>query len=249
MIKASKQAYEAGRQFSNAVQEDVLPKVVAAEKKLAPKINALEHRILGDGVANVIDKSVDLTWRTGNAAFKVVRKNTPAAIEATKKTAWTAYKTGRFVLNTGIRTYKFAETNIPKAYRTTKDVVLAVDRTGGEIANAIDSQAPKVRAAIKKEVPKIREMGTSTYKALGPVATQLAESGRAVSTDIVNLVEKSGNKEEIQAVVATGLAVTAVASAASSDNFLVNNYGRSGSGFSETGGGFFALGGRNGGRF
>jgi hypothetical protein len=247
VIKASKQVYETGRQFAHAVQEDVLPKVMAAEKKLAPKINALEHRILGDGVANVIDKSVDLTWRTGNAAVTVVRKNTPAAIEATKNTAWGVYKTGRFVVKSGTQAYKFVETYVPKAYKTTKDVVIAMDRTGGEIAYVIDAKAPQVTAAIKKEIPKIREMGSQTYKAIDPVARQLAESGKAIGTDIVNLVEKSGNKEEIQALGTVGLATAAVVSAASSDNFLVSTYGPSGNGFSESGGGFSALLGRNGG--
>ncbi|KAG7338282.1 hypothetical protein IV203_024032 [Nitzschia inconspicua] len=243
VIQAGRQVYEIGKQFANAVQEDVLPKVMEAEKKLAPKVKALEHRLLGNEIADSIDKTVDSTLRTGRVVAKAVNKNAPSAFSAAKKTIDTLVKTGKAVVIGGRQVYDFAEEYVPKAYRTTKNVVLAIDRTGGQIAYAVDAQAPKVAAAIKKEIPRIRETGGRMQRAIEPAAAQLAESGKAITADVVTLVENIEDKERVGSIAAVGIAATAVASAATSDDsFLVSTYGRSGATtISESSSGFPSL--------
>jgi hypothetical protein len=251
VIRAGRQVYETGKQLAHAVEEDVLPKFMEAEKKLAPKINQLEHRILGDSLADPIDKTVDLTLRTGRTIAKAVNKNAPAAFSAAKKTINGAVFTGKAVVKGGQQVYHVAEEYVPKAYRTTKNVVLAVDRTGGQIAYVIDAEAPKVAAAIKKEIPKIRETGGRMQRAVEPVVVQLAESGKAITADVVTLYENLDERDQVASVAAVGIAATAIASAATSeDSFLIDAYGRNGgTSISESSGGFPSLFSRSGGGY
>ncbi|KAL3920582.1 MAG: hypothetical protein SGILL_003191, partial [Bacillariaceae sp.] len=228
-IKTSKQVYETSKQLYKAVEQDVLPAAIKAEKKLTPKINALEHRLVGDELANVIDKSVVATVKSGTRVAKSITKNAPAAFQATEKTAKVVYKTGRVVWENGKQVYKVGREVIPATYRVTRDTVIAVDRLGGEVALALDKKAPEVQKTLKKEIPRIQEMGSKTYKALDPAVTQLVESSVAITTDVVNLVEKSENKDEIKAAAALGLGTIAAVNAASSDD--LSSYGRGGRSF------------------
>jgi hypothetical protein len=243
VVRVGRQVYEAGRQLTYAVEEDVLPKVMEVEQKLAPKLNQLEHRLLGDDVANSIDKTVDVTFRTGRTVATVVTENAPMAFSAAKKTVNGVVTTGRVVLNGGKVVYDVAEEFVPKALSTTKNFVVAVDRTGGQIAYAIDEEAPKLAASIKKEIPRIMETGGRVQRSLEPAVVQIVESGKAVTTDVVTLVVNMDDQERFGSVAALGVATAAVASAATSrDSYLVNTYGRSGrTSISEGSGGFPSL--------
>jgi hypothetical protein len=236
VIKAGKLVYTTGKQLAHSIEEDVLPKVMEAEKKLAPKFYRLEHELLGDELANSIDKTADLTFKTARNVVKVVDKNAPKVLYATQKTAQGVVSVGRVAYETGKQVYRVADKTVPEMITATRIIATELDRAGGQLAYSIDESVPVITKAISKELPKIVETGRQVQKTVDPAVVQLAASGRAISSDIANLMANPSNfgiqltpdeKETLGTFTAVGVATTVAASAFNSrDTTYSDSFGQ-----------------------
>ena len=233
VIEAGKQVYDTGKQFAHAVEEDVLPKVMEAERKLAPEFNRLEHRLLGDGVANAIDNTAAFTYKQAKNAVNFVDKNAPTVISTTRKTAEGALAVGRVACETGKQVYRVADKTIPEVITATRIIATELDRTGGQLAYSIDESVPKITKVINRELPKMIETGRQVQRTMDPAVTQLAESGRAISQDVARLMANPSNfgiqltpdeKERLGTFTGAGIVTAAAASAINSATSSTDAY-------------------------
>ncbi|VEU39442.1 unnamed protein product [Pseudo-nitzschia multistriata] len=189
----------AERQVATTVKNGIdmaMPTLKEIEARVMPVLNDIEHDVLGDEGAYMLEKTVADAAQQGKNALDTVARTVPEVTASVQKTvdgvAYTGQTISRalpVIAESGKQTYESVDRGISDAIATTQDIASDIDRAAGKTMNAIEDNMASTTRAIDSAIPTVLETGRRVAVTGVEVAKTVETGGKALMDDIAGFVE------------------------------------------------------------
>lgn len=207
VVDTSKHAYDtimpevmrAEEQIASTVRSGVdtaMPTLREIEKKVMPELARMEHTLLGDEQAALLEKTVAERARQGEDAIRTAEKTVPEVLASGQKTVESVASTGRtlaravpVMVEAGKQTYNSVDRSIAEAMSTTQDIASDLDRAAGKTAYAIEGNLANMAGTIDKTLPSVLEAGRQVAVSGTDIAKTVESGSKAVIDDASGFID------------------------------------------------------------